>query len=215
MLVVLPAQIISASELFSRLGSMTIVDARDREFEAGYIPGSQSMKWKDWTPIKPDWLSCILGQAKFWGKVPNDLQRVEKNLGALGLSSDQVIVVVGEPHGWGEEGRIAWELMYFGAKKMSLLNGGFSTWMKAGFAIEKGRTPKPSVREFKVTCDEARRASLEQVKAAVYARGVDLLDVRSLEEFNGKKMVPQKRGGIFQARASRRLKAFIRVTDCI
>lgn len=172
-----------------------ILDARERSlYEAGHVPGSQHVDWKDWTLEKPGLTSLVTGNPANWGKLPAELAPLEARLRLLGLSNATPVVVVGTPDGWGEEGRIAWNLLVLGATNVALLDGGFPAWKASGRPVERSTPPRPSPGAFVVELRRERRARLEDVAAAA-ENGRPLLDARSPEEYAGKTMTGQERGG--------------------
>jgi thiosulfate/3-mercaptopyruvate sulfurtransferase len=173
-----------------------ILDARERTlYEAGHVPGSQHVDWKEWTLEKPGLTSLVTGNPANWGKLPADLAPLEARLRALGLSNATLVVVVGTPDGWGEEGRVAWNLLVLGAANVALLDGGFPAWKAAGRPVERATPPRPSPGTFTVALQRGRRALLDEVVVATSERKRPLLDARSPEEYEGKTMTGQKRGG--------------------
>ena len=188
-------QIIDAQALKLRLNQVSLIDARDDGFEEGHVPRSISVHWKDWTLKKPNLLHFLTGNAQDWGKVPLPNQELQNRLEALGISRDKEIVIIGKPHGWGEEGRFAWQFLYWGAKRVSLLDGGIDAWRALELPLEKGRSGRVARGDFKIEIDSRRRASVSDVEEASNSSARILLDARSREEFEGKRMIAQKRGG--------------------
>ncbi|MBL8114518.1 MAG: sulfurtransferase [Acidobacteria bacterium] len=186
------ASIVGVAEMPS---NARILDARERSlYDAGHVPGSQHVDWKDWTLEKPGLTSLVTGNPANWGKLLADLAPLEARLRLLGLSNATPVVVVGTPDGWGEEGRVAWNLLVLGAANVALLDGGFPAWKAAGRPVERATPPLPSPGTFTVALRGERRARLEEVAQALRA-GRPLLDARSPEEYSGKAMTGQKRGG--------------------
>lgn len=187
------ASIVSVAEIPP---NARILDARERSlYEAGHVPGSQHVDWKEWTLEKPGLTSLVTGTPANWGKLPADLAPLEARLRVLGLSNATPVIVVGTPDGWGEEGRVAWNLLVLGAANVALLDGGFPAWKAAGRPVERATPPRPSPGTFTVALQRGRRALLDEVVVAVAERKRPLLDARSPEEYAGKTMTGQKRGG--------------------
>lgn len=175
-------------------GTFSIIDARASGFSNGHIPQSQNMNWKDFTEEKPSFFNLLFGHPERWGRVASSCV-VEAQLRQLGLSHDRLIVVVGSPDGWGEEGRVAWNLLYWGAQKVALLDGGFSTWKKSGYPVESGRAAKVIQGDFNLKLNHQCRAKMKDVENFLKSTAHQFFDVRTLKEFNGQKVPGQKRGG--------------------
>ena len=189
-------RIVDVETVAKQLKSVSVLDARSRgEFMRGHIPGSQRVSWKEWTQEKANLMNYLLGDPTKWGRVAEPNAQIQSRLRALGLSDTKPIVVVGNPHAWGEEGRIAWNLLYWGAKDVALLDGGFPIWQTRNKSIEKGRARKPAPGKFVVSLRSRRRAGLQTVLSAVKSKSRSLLDARTAEEFQGKTSAGQKRGG--------------------
>lgn len=189
------ARILTVAELAASLRSVDVLDAREeKEFRAGHVPGSRHADWRDFTLERAGAWNLLTGDPARWGKVAEPDAALEARLRGLGLSNRRTVVVVGSAGGWGEEGRIAWNLLYWGADDVALLDGGFPAWRAAGRAVETG-TSKAPVGSFTVALRPARRIELRDLEAAVAARSRPLLDARTPEEFAGRTMTGQKRGG--------------------
>ncbi len=190
-------RVVETSEAARLLPGISILDARARDaFEASHIPGARRVDWKEWTLEEPGLLNALFGHPARWGLVPPSDARLEGRLRDLGLSNARPVLVVGAPGGWGEEGRIAWNLLYWGAADVWLLDGGFRAWTAdGGRPVErgKGRTPPPG--DFTLHPRPERRIETAELEAALDARHATLLDVRTAAEFAGSRMHGQKRGG--------------------
>ena len=189
-------RLISAAELAKSFAKYRVLDAREaKEFERGHVPGSTRVDWKDWSQQRPDLWHGLFGDVKKWGKIIDDPREIGERLSALGLANDTPVAVVGQPYGWGEEGRIAWSLLYWGASEVALLDGGFAAWVKEVGKVEPGPGGTPPHADFRPRLRPSRRALLSEVAAAVREKRSGLLDSRSPEEYRGEKISGQKRGG--------------------
>jgi len=189
------ARIVTVAELAASLPSVDVLDAREeKEYRAGHVPGSRHADWRDFTLERAGAWNLLTGDPARWGKVAEPDAALEARLRGLGLSNRRTIVVVGSAAGWGEEGRIAWNLLYWGADDVALLDGGFPAWRAAGEAVEAKSGPARA-GSFAVTPRPARRIELADLAASVAARSRPLLDARTPEEFAGRTMTGQKRGG--------------------
>ena len=190
--------IMTVEELASHLDDYQIVDTRPRsKFLAGHIPGSRHMEWEAWTCANPRrlWNRFGLGDSSKKSRVIDDTALIQKKMLPIGLQHDKHIVVVGEPFGWGCEGRVAWNLLYWGAQTVSLLDGGYLAWVDANQSTETGAMKRLAKQAdpFKVQLQPQWRATLENLgdNPELY-----LMDTRTLAEFTGESILSnQKRGG--------------------
>jgi len=175
--------ILSAADLQKNFSQYRILDARNDI--KGEIPGARRVNWRDWVVEQPGFLG--FGDATNWGKLSTE--NIPARMEALGISNDTPVAVVGDRKEWGEEGRIAWALLYWGVESVSLLDGGYDAW--AALASAKV-TPRPDDKKvFAVKLESWRRADLADVKGTTRP----LLDARSMEEYHGKTLRGQARGG--------------------
>ena len=177
--------ILSAESLQKNYSHYRAVDAREGGREE--LPGAVRMNWKDWALENPSLWNYFFGDSSRWGKIAED--SVGERLTKLGISNATPIAVVGTPNAWGEEGRIAWNLLFWGAEDVSLVDGGYPAWAALP---QQNVSPRPADRvPFSLKIEKWRRASMEDVMTNTHT----LLDARSTEEFHGKTMSGQKRGG--------------------
>ncbi len=180
--------LVSASALLADAGSYTIVDARRaHEYHAGHIPGSVLVSWEDLCEPAPSGTDPILQQPGWWGilRTPGDMV---EHFAARGISDDQPIVVYADGiASFGRDGRIAWILLYMGARSVYLLDGGWQVWLRAGGGSEEQSRP---VRrgQFTAAIQHRRRALLPDIIAGYQSGKPPLLvDTRSQEEYDGVK----------------------------
>lgn len=94
--------------------------------------------------------------------------------------------------------RVAWMLEYAGARKVSLLEGGFRAWQKSRYPIET-KSAKPRREVFKISPMSTILATAGQVRSEPSSL---ILDVRSEGEFKGteKRECDTRRGRIPRSR---------------
>jgi thiosulfate/3-mercaptopyruvate sulfurtransferase len=201
-------ELITATELRKKLSAgmkIDIVDARRTDaFETGGIPGAINMLWEDWCEDAPSSASAILHQPGWWGRL-EDISpfELETKLADLGLSSERQIVVYADGvKSKGRDGRIAWMLLYFGSKHVSILNGGWEGWIKDGGEIElEHQRPEhkrleqkrpPEQSSFEVHFDSTRRV---QLKDLIGTKIMCSVDTRTREEHQGAIYIYQPRLG--------------------
>ena len=183
-----PVTLLAPDALLAAPKGFNIVDARRRhQFEASHIPGAISIEWEDWcdpAPVAPD---SALGRKGYWGvlrSAPDDWYGTR--LSACGLSSAGPTAVYADgPRSRGREGRIAWMLLYLGARHVALLDGGWRGWLAAGGSTECESTP-PTRGSFAVNRQTSRRCTLPELADGLKNGSFpQLVDTRSPEEFSG------------------------------
>lgn len=164
----------------------TVIDVRSaREYRRGHVPGA----------VRVSWLRFRDGWGRT-GKLPRDLEHVARAMAALGVDGTRPVAVYGKAHeGWGEEGRVAWMLHYLGHPRVTILDGGWSAWQRAGGPVTHD-APEPRPGRFAARPRPDVRALADDVAGAA-AAGVALLDTRSVAEWNGsRKYWPRRTGRI-------------------
>ncbi len=163
--------ILTANDLQQMIttGGCSIVDARhEQEFIAGHVPGSVWLNWESFCGDAPSSASNDLYQRGYWGLLSHDTEElVAKKLESFGLFHDRPIVVYANgPSSKGREGRIAWMLLYYGAKSVCLLDGGWMAWCSEVGHVETAII-EPAKGYFDVNIQKDRRVMLDQLKQRV------------------------------------------------
>jgi len=166
----------------------TIVDARPRDdFLRGHIPGALSVQWERWCAVPPSGAAPVLSQPGYWGALADASPAwYAEHLSRCGVASARPILVYADGlSSKGREGRIAWMLLYLGARHVALLDGGWSEWRRLGGAVAAGDEPARPER-FAVALQEERRWTRTRLTTAHRRRRVPtLVDTRTAPEFDG------------------------------
>ncbi len=168
---------------------VVVVDVRSKMafMASGHIPRAVVATWHDFS----DPTSAIKGI------LDPDIARLEKKLGALGISNDRQMVVYSNPFdNWGDEGRMYWMLKYLGHPNVRVLDGGWIRWSAEMRRFECGPAkPRPAV--FKANVDPSLITNKAEVRRMVEGLHPDtiLADARSTEEYNGAFQQGIARGG--------------------
>lgn len=177
------ASIVTLSEVIRNWESLQVVDARSLdEFRKDHLPGAIHMDWRKFRQVPLSISEQILGPDD--GQVLSDAKRLEETLSNLGIREDLPILVYGGKSRWGEEGRIAWNLLYWGAKDVRLLNGGWETWNTVRPRPKRKTHP---AKRFSVKLVSERRTDFAGVQHFL-AMKKRIIDVRSLSEFRAGKI---------------------------
>ncbi|WP_134496684.1 3-mercaptopyruvate sulfurtransferase [Microvirga pakistanensis] len=152
------------------------------EFLAGHIPGALRFDIdtvKDTASPLPHMLPS-----------PEDFART---VGAMGIDENTVIVVY-DGAGLFSAPRVRWTFQVFGARNVSILEGGFPAWKAEGRPIETGPERKREPRIFKPSFNAAAVADISAVQEALRTRGAQVVDARPAERFRGE--APEPRPGL-------------------
>ena len=185
--------LVDASWLDANLnqGNLVVLDVRsgidnggDRSsFQKAHIPGSVYSSYTG-----DGWRESRDGVA---GLLP-PVTSLERLIGGLGISNDDVVVIVPAGTGatdFGSAARGYWTFRVLGHNDVTVLNGGFAGWQAAGFEVASGESGQGAVTEFKGSLQRNLIASLEEVEEA---RGTQaqLVDARPSDYFRGENKSP-------------------------
>lgn len=160
-----------------------VIDARDATAKKKTpLAGAVSLDWQDLAepnlPLKGLTLPIHVGTQK---------------LQALGIASDRPIVVVADSvNGWGEDGRLTWQLRNWGHQQVVLADGGVAALENMGplnikSAVLPGNFIAHDHAPFGIT--------KEEVQAKLGRQDVVFLDTREPREYEGKTPYGESRGG--------------------
>jgi thiosulfate/3-mercaptopyruvate sulfurtransferase len=152
------------------------IDVDTKAYAAGHIPGAVGFNWQ--TQLQDQVRRDIIGQAAF-----------ETLVGGGGISPGDTVVLYGDNNNWFAAYGF-WLFKLYGHKDVRLMNGGRVKWLN-----EKNKpltTDVPPVKPVPYHAREGHpelRALLPQVLEAQAAK-LNLVDVRSPDEFTGKVIAP-------------------------
>jgi len=111
----------------------------------------------------------------------------------LGIG-DGMKIVVYDSVGLFSAARVWWMFRAFGARDVSVLDGGLPKWLAEGKPVTEGEA-RPQSRHFTARLDHALVASLDDVRAASAKAGepgvAQLVDARSAPRFRGDELEPR------------------------
>lgn len=168
--------------------AITVVDARPHDdFVRGHIPGALSLEWEQWCSTPPRNAAPVLSAPGYWGALVGAAPTwYAERLSRCGLSSERPVVVYADgERSKGREGRIAWMLLYLGARHVALLDGGWTGWREQGGVVAMGTVPV-STGHFTVRVQAQRRWTHARL-AQAYREGrlPALIDTRTHAEYAG------------------------------
>ena len=108
---------------------------------------------------------------------------IEQILGNAGIDPSREIVVYGNRGTWNPYFGL-YTAQYFGGKSASVYHDGIDDWIEAAKPIESAATKLPPIA-LKLKVDASRVASTREVIEKVGKANVQILDVRTTDEFEG------------------------------
>ena len=145
-------------------------------YEKGHIPGAVGWSWK--TQLCDTVRRDILSKSE-----------IEKLLSQSGADERSTIVLYGDSNNWFAAWAF-WQLKVYGHNDVRLMDGGRKKWELEGRPLVREK-PRLAPKQYRAkNADSALRALLPEVQDAVSRRVVELVDVRSAQEFSGEVLAP-------------------------
>jgi thiosulfate/3-mercaptopyruvate sulfurtransferase len=180
-----PGLLVGADWLKARLGDpkVRIVDmtTEPEDYRKAHIPGAVYLGVND----------TRIGVAAGGYRLLTEAEAA-RLLGALGITPESTVVVYDETGGL-HASRLFFVLAVFGHTNVTLLDGGFAAWRRAGYAVTR-EIPKIAPTTYRPTIDGDRVVSADWVRDRPGRAAFALVDARSLDEFAGRD-VRARRGG--------------------
>jgi thiosulfate/3-mercaptopyruvate sulfurtransferase len=110
-------------------------------------------------------------------------------MSSSGIGNDTTVILYGDNNNWFAAWAL-WQLKIYGHKDVRLMNGGRKKWIAEGRDLTRDSTSPASASYAAAAPDNSIRALLPDVYQAVAAGTVELVDVRSPDEFSGKILSP-------------------------
>ncbi len=144
-------------------------------YDLGHIPGAVKIDWvSDLNdPLVRDYL---------------DKERFEQLMSQKGISNDTTVVFYGDKNNWWATYAF-WVFQLFGHTNAKLMNGGRKKWIDEGRELTTD-VPRHAAVEYTAQerSDHEIRAFRDEVLQALKQSNVALVDVRSNDEYTGKKL---------------------------
>ena len=151
------------------------VDVDTGGYDEGHVPGAIGWNWSE--QLCDQVVRDILPKAE-----------MEELLASSGISNDTTVVLYGDNNNWFAAWAF-WQMKIYGHDKVSIMIGGRGKWLEEGREIST-EIPTPGAAEYSAAeADNSLRSFLPAVQEAV-GGGVDMVDVRSPEEYSGEILAP-------------------------
>lgn len=181
--------IVNADYVKKNLDDLILIDARgEEEAGKGTIKGATAIGWQNLASVEEG-----ASGDKNWGLIL-DPAELSKRLGEKGIAKDkEIILFANGAKGWGDDGRIAWELLAAGYQDVKLVDGGFAALTKAGLKKDFESTKLKSVDVQIDSINSEHLIRTEELKKNYDEYKV--VDVRSDEEYKGEVLYGEAKGG--------------------
>ena len=175
-----PETLVSTDWVAEHAGDASVrvveVDVDTAAYDEGHIPGGVGWAWN--TQLCDTVQRDIIPKGDF-----------ETLMADSGIGNDTTVILYGDNNNWFAAWAL-WQLKIYGHNDVRLMNGGRKKWVAEGREVT---TDAPSASGSNYTAadpDNSIRAFLPQVQEAISDGSVELVDVRSPDEFSGKILSP-------------------------
>lgn len=169
--------------------NVLLVDARGEDAaKGGTIEGAIAVVWQMFADVA----NGAAGDP-MWGTVLAP-EALSKALSDTGISPDkEVILFSNAQNGWGDDGRILWELVSAGFPNVKMVDGGYDAMAAAGVPTVKGAAACTPAEVTITALDETHTINTDAL-AADYD-SYKIVDVRADEEYEGQTLYGEAAGG--------------------
>jgi thiosulfate/3-mercaptopyruvate sulfurtransferase len=176
-----PEVLVSTDWVKQNLGKPTVkvveIDVDTKAYDAGHVPGAVGFNWQ--TQLQDQVSRDIIGREQF-----------EKLVGGAGISPQDTVILYGDNNNWFAAYGF-WLFKIHGHKDVRLMDGGRQKWLNEADKDMTTEKAKVTPAAYKVTETHPEvRALLSDLMPLVKGRSINLVDVRSPDEFTGKVIAP-------------------------
>jgi thiosulfate/3-mercaptopyruvate sulfurtransferase len=152
------------------------VDVDTQSYDEGHLRGSIGWNWS--TQLCDLKQRDILSQPAF-----------EQLMSEAGIEPTTTVVLHGDNNNWFAAWAF-WQMKMYGHRDVRLMDGGRRKWLAEGRELTDD-APKPKRSQYRAQpADLSLRELLPDLREKVQARSINLVDVRSADEFSGKIFSP-------------------------
>src|SRR5438094_7088462 len=153
------------------------IDVDTKAYDAGHVKGAIGFNWQ--TQLQDQLNRDIISKEAF-----------EKLVGGAGIAPQDTVILYGDNNNWFAAYGF-WLFKIYGHKEVRLMNGGRVKWLNEPDRPLTTEKPSPKPVPYQVTDVHMElRAMLPQVFDASKGGKLNLVDVRSPDEFTGKVIAP-------------------------
>jgi len=152
------------------------VDVDTKAYSEGHIPGAVGWAWD--TQLCDTLRRDIIPRSAF-----------EQLMTSSGIRNETSVILYGDNNNWFAAWAF-WQLKIYGHADVRLMNGGRKKWIAEGRELVKDVPSHPKTSYRASAPDVSIRGFLPEVMKAVEQRAIQLVDVRSPQEFTGEILAP-------------------------
>jgi thiosulfate/3-mercaptopyruvate sulfurtransferase len=182
-MIVMPALLVSLDELSHLPARARLIDARWKlgdpdagraMFEQGHIPGA----------VYVDMDQDLASAPGAGGRHPLPTQeQFAASMSRAGVDASTWVIAYDD--GGAGAARLWWLLRHFSHEEVSILDGGYPAWLASGGQPESGQGSAPRATRFEARPRDGDFVELDELRAALDAGRVHLLDARAPERWRG------------------------------
>ena len=185
------AYVLDAAYVKEHMGEegVLLVDARGEDAAAkGTVEGAIAVIWQMFADVS----SGVSGDP-MWGTIL-PVEQLSEQLSATGISPDkEIILFAAAQNGWGDDGRILWELVAAGFPNVKMVDGGYDALVAAGCPTVKGAAAYTPAEVTITSIDETHVINTDDLVANYDS--YTIVDVRADEEWEGQVLYGEAAGG--------------------
>ncbi len=105
-------------------------------------------------------------------------------LAAMGINADTLVIAYDDSR-FAFAARLWWLLRYYGHERVAILDGGYSNWVKAGYAVTADRSPIPVLGNFQPQIQPNWTVDIDLVRTVPDSPAHILIDSREPDRYLG------------------------------
>ena len=152
------------------------VDVDTTQYEQGHVPNAIAWNWQ--SQLQDGVRRDLIGKKDF-----------EELLSASGIANDTTVVFYGDNNNWFAAWAF-WQLKYYGHGDARIMNGGRKKWLEEKRPLSKDAPTIPRAAYKAKDPNENIRARRNLIFDHIGKGDLNLVDVRSPDEFTGKIIAP-------------------------
>jgi thiosulfate/3-mercaptopyruvate sulfurtransferase len=172
--------LVTTEWLVDHLGDAGLVVAEVDEnpdlYDEGHIPGAIKLHWRDdlQDPVERDLI---------------EKDAFEQLMGRSGITNGTTLVLYGDRNNW-FAAYAYWYVKIYGHEDVRILDGGRQKWIDENRELTTDPVTPESAAYTAQERDESIRIYRDEVRAGIGAEGLELVDVRSPQEYAGELISP-------------------------